>query len=370
MTLVWPLVVLTLVQLGFWTLLYSGYRRVAAGKSSLGRTEPIDDPELLPQISVVVAARNEEDRLPGLIAAFDLQTHHDFEVVVVDDASEDGTAICVLEKAESRSWLRLVAIEEPRFPRKKNALTLGVGAARYGLLAFTDADCRPGPLWLERIARRHAQFDDNVLLVGFAPFTPEKGWVSRLARYDAILNGFLAAASIGIGFPYMATGRNLSYPEALFEEAGGHSHGNESLSGDDDLFLQHVWSRRLARIVWSSDPDTFVFSRPKASVASWLKQKRRHSSAGRYMKISVQIWSGLFVLSLVAVWLAPFLIGSAGVGLLMIWLAAHYLAVRRSVRDLTGADLLPWFPVLTLLMVVYYAVFPIFGFLFPTKEWG
>ncbi len=191
-----------------------------------------------------------------------------------------------------------------------------------------------------------------------------------MARYDATLNGFLTAATIGLGIPYMATGRNISYPRALFEKAGGHSHSVRSLSGDDDLFLQHVHSLGLGKIVWLGDPDTFVPSRSKTELKAWLKQKRRHTSAGRYMKPYVKVWGSLFYLSLAALWLAPFLFGWIGLGLLIAWIAAHYLAIRRAFRDLLGSDLLRWFLFQTLLTVIHYVVFPVTGFLFPTKKWN
>jgi len=111
MTIMWILVALALIQIGIWTTLALGYRRVASGLHEPGLVRPAPEGRSLPPVSVVVAARNEETRLPGLIAAFDVQTHNDFEVLIVDDCSKDRTASYVLEAAHSRPWLRLVTVD-------------------------------------------------------------------------------------------------------------------------------------------------------------------------------------------------------------------------------------------------------------------
>src|SRR6056297_2569261 len=107
------------VQLACWLALGFGFRRAAG--------EPASDTDAtpLPPVSVVVAARDEEDRLPALLDALAAQTHDDFEVVVVDDASEDETAALVEARSQDDARFRLVRITEPVAPRKKHALARG-----------------------------------------------------------------------------------------------------------------------------------------------------------------------------------------------------------------------------------------------------
>ncbi|PSQ78396.1 MAG: hypothetical protein BRD37_03080 [Bacteroidetes bacterium QH_8_67_23] len=200
--------------------------------------------EDLPPLSVVVAARDEEADLLALLEALARQTHPRFEVVLVDDASTDRTPQI------ARDWIdalpddrgdedgvtgRLVRVEDPKPPRKKHALTRGVAAARHPLLAFTDADCTPPPGWLEALARAHTAFahdgDDAgsdrtsaaPLLIGYSPYrrAEDASLLNRFARWETFFAGALAAGACGLGRPYMAVGRNLSYPRALFERIGG-----------------------------------------------------------------------------------------------------------------------------------------------------
>lgn len=97
-------------------------------------------------VSVIVPVHNGADALPGLLAALDAQTlpRERWELLVADDASTDGTADVVATWASAR----LVRLAENR--GSYAARNAGIEAARASVLAFTDADCRPRPDWLEQ----------------------------------------------------------------------------------------------------------------------------------------------------------------------------------------------------------------------------
>lgn len=103
----------------------------------------MNDPGLNPAISVIVPARNAaatiEDTLSAL-AAQDLDLP--YEVIVVDNGSDDGTA----ELAEAAPG-PVTVIRQGR-ERAGAARNRGSRAARAEALAFTDADCVPAPAWL------------------------------------------------------------------------------------------------------------------------------------------------------------------------------------------------------------------------------
>jgi glycosyltransferase involved in cell wall biosynthesis len=100
----------------------------------------------VPLVSVVVPVYNGAGELPALLAALEAQTASGdaFEVLVVDDRSTDRTA----EVVERSSVGRLLRTETRG--GSYAARNLGIDAARGELLAFTDADCRPDPTWIER----------------------------------------------------------------------------------------------------------------------------------------------------------------------------------------------------------------------------
>ena len=230
------------VQIAYVIALALGVERAAAWRAvphGRGENEPGAP------VSVVVAARNEEDNLPALLAALAEQQHDNYEVVVVDDASTDRTADVVREWQKRVPHLRLITVEEPIHPRKKNALTIGIREARHPNLALTDADCRPAPSWL----RDGSPGDQNTLVIGYSPYAPEPSLLNLFARYETLVTGQQTAAAVGLGRPFMAVGRSLFYSKHVFDRTDGFRGTLQSLSGDDDLFLQQVVKRRTARVM-------------------------------------------------------------------------------------------------------------------------
>jgi glycosyltransferase involved in cell wall biosynthesis len=96
-------------------------------------------------VSVVVPVRNRRDLLCSLLAALEAQTFRDFEVIIVDDCSTDGSAEIAAVAVVAGSPVRLV--RQPGIGAVL-AREKGVLAARGDVLAFTDSDCVPTPTWL------------------------------------------------------------------------------------------------------------------------------------------------------------------------------------------------------------------------------
>jgi glycosyltransferase involved in cell wall biosynthesis len=103
---------------------------------------------MAPRISVIIPFRDARPSLPALVTALRSQTISSdrFEVIWIDDASRDGGGLWLQEQL-SPGW-RLITFSVPRGAYA--ARNKGVQVATSDNLAFTDADCRPHPDWLER----------------------------------------------------------------------------------------------------------------------------------------------------------------------------------------------------------------------------
>ncbi|MGB3618450.1 MAG: glycosyltransferase, partial [Catalinimonas sp.] len=235
------------------------------------------------RVSVIVCAHNERPRLPRLLAALRAQTHPDFEVIVVDDRSDDGTFDWLQRQARGDARIRPVRVVNtpPGVSPKKWALTQGVRAAGGKVLLLTDADCCPvGPEWIVRMQSRCRGAHEVVLGLGFYHRAP--GWLNRLIRFETLTTAVRYVTLARWGCPYMGVGRNLAYRPTLFAEHGGlHAH-RHVLSGDDDLFVNAV--SRPGRVAVCTHPAARTLSEPKRTWRGWYRQKRRHMSAGRHYR--------------------------------------------------------------------------------------
>jgi glycosyltransferase involved in cell wall biosynthesis len=136
----------------------------------------------LPLVSVIVPVRNGREDLLGLLAALERQTlgQSRFEVVIGDDGSTDGGTEG-LETADGR--IRVL----PGPPVSSYvARNRAVAASRGAILAFTDADCRPRPGWLEAGL---AQLEHTDVVAGLIQFqVPEHPTVWSLVDMDTFLD--------------------------------------------------------------------------------------------------------------------------------------------------------------------------------------
>lgn len=108
------------------------------------------DPSYRPPVSVVVTVRNDSEQLQRCLDALRGLDYETYEVVVVDDGSTDGTGAVASNHALAEAGrLRTVAVGTAEEPLGIGASrNRGVEAAAHGVIAFTDADCRPGERWL------------------------------------------------------------------------------------------------------------------------------------------------------------------------------------------------------------------------------
>ena len=96
----------------------------------------------LPRLSIVVPARNEERQIENCVQSLLTQRYPDFELIVVDDCSEDQTLDILQRIASANPRLRVVRGEPlpPAWVGKPWALAQGARVAEGSWLLFTDAD--------------------------------------------------------------------------------------------------------------------------------------------------------------------------------------------------------------------------------------
>ena len=265
-------------------------------KLAFFKTKKEEKPESEPPVSVVIAARNEYNNLAENLPRLLEQDYPDYEVVVVNHASEDDTVSLLKELKAKYKHLKVVHIEQDLnfFKGKKFPLSLGIKSAKHETLLLTDADCRPNSqLWIRKMAAHYSENKEVVL--GYGPYFTEKGIANRLVRYDTFMVALQYLSLALSGKPYMGVGRNLSYKKNLFLKNKGFTSHYTLSSGDDDLFISKVANKSNTAVELS--PESFVYSEPKHTIGAWITQKRRHLSTGTHYKSSTRAWLGIFAIS-------------------------------------------------------------------------
>jgi len=264
--------------------------------------------EKLKPVSIIIAARNEEQNLIEFLPKIFEQDYPEFEIIVVNDRSWDKSIDVLQAFALKHNNLHVVEVPDRKKDgfAKKFAITLGIKAANHELLVFIDADCYPNSKnWLKEMASRHT--GSKNLILGASPYTREKGLLNKVIRFDAgqIAVQYLSLAKAGI--PYMGVGRNLSYTQELYDSVRGFKSHYYIPSGDDDLFVNEVGTKTNTTVVFSEEAITF--SIPQKTFTGWWQQKKRHLTTGKHYKIFHKVLLTLYPASLVIMYiLLPFLL--------------------------------------------------------------
>jgi glycosyltransferase involved in cell wall biosynthesis len=234
-------------------------------------------------VSVIICARNEADNLDKFLPSVMEQDYPDFEVIVVNDCSEDSSYDILGKFILKYPNLRVSNVnKDPKFTHnKKFAQFIGIKAAKNEILIFTDADCRPeSPKWISAISSR---FDDNTLFVlGYGGYLKTRGLLNSYIRYDCMTIAIQYFGMALRGLPYMGVGRNLAYRRSVFFDRKGFGTHSHIISGDDDLFVNANAGTADTKTEFRTEAHTR--SVPAATIKQWVSQKKRHMTTAPYYK--------------------------------------------------------------------------------------
>jgi len=248
-----------------------------------------------PEISLIICFHNEEKNIDNLFEALANQTDQQFNLICVNDRSTDATAEKLKEK-RSHFNAELIQIEATKegWGTKKWALWNGLKLAKTDWVCITDADCKPDEHWIRNM--KNQMSDDSDFVLGFSPYLIQDGFLNFIIRQETYQTAFLYLGTASAQIPYMAVARNLAYKKnKLMESEWPYK---QVVSGDDDLLLQYLNTKKVKIELQSA-----VWSQPKTSWKDWIKQKRRHLSAGKKYKPLILIGLTLFHLNHVLIYL-------------------------------------------------------------------
>ncbi|MEK6650906.1 MAG: glycosyltransferase [Bacteroidota bacterium] len=232
-----------------------------------------------PSVSVIVAARNEEDAIGNCIDTVCTQSYPVdlFQVIVVDDDSTDRTAEIVRERMRRFPHLRLERPDAASTLRgKSRALEAGISRATGEVVLITDADCRVPPTWVEETARRYTP---DVGLIGGMTLQESTTTFGGMQSLDwAYLLG-IAASSVALGGSFGSIGNNLSFRKKAYEEVGGYGALPFSVTEDYTLVRAICKTRRWKQL-YPIDPRVLVQSQPCADLRTLFRQKHRWGRGG------------------------------------------------------------------------------------------
>lgn len=281
-----------LLQLYFYLFFFRGIprfsKRVATGKVGVSTEQP--------PVTVIITTRDQEYILSRQLPLILEQDYPEFQVVVVNNGSSDETDDLLnnLQQKYPHLYHTFVPQGVQNISTKKMALTVGIKAAKYEHLLFTEANCMPsGNQWIQSVVR---QFVPGVSIVlAHSRYEKLKGVFSKLIAYD---NLFQAMRYLGLAAskrPYMGIGRNLAYKKELFFNQKGFASHLNLYSGEDDLFISDVAKRANTRVEVS--PDSVMQIVTEDAISHWKETRINQIYTSAYYKPMARFRNGVEIAS-------------------------------------------------------------------------
>ncbi len=267
-----------------------------------------------PFVTIVIPARNEKEQIETVLHDVTHQTYptDQFEVIVVDDESEDITPNLVRAFAERCPNVKLLSAIEgnPNLKYKKRPLDVGIRAAEGEIILQTDADCRVTSRWIESMV---SYFTSEVgMVMGHSQIDAGGTMAQQVEALDFLMLSAAGRSTAQYGVPFAATGQNLAFRKEAFLQVGGFSSFADALGGDDTFLLQSINNNSPWEIAIALDRHSFSRTSPSLSFNAFFSQRIRWASDSLFFRKA----NPLFFFVIVTAFLTNFLILIALAGVL------------------------------------------------------
>lgn len=260
------------------------------------------------RFSVLITVRNEATTIAVLLNDLALQDldKSNFEVLVLDDNSEDDTAQIVKDLIAKMPYsLQLISVPAVNSAHKKRAITLGVSKAKFEYIITTDGDCRVLKTWLSTFSNfinyKNSTNQNAFFIAGAVRLNSKRDFFAAIQSSEfATLIG-CGGAALNLGFPFTCNGANMAYSKRLFEELGGYenqlnlknkvksniNNGYQISSGDDEFLLHKFHKHYPKNLFFLKSEKAIVETEAAQNWTQFYNQRKRWASKwNQHKKIS------------------------------------------------------------------------------------
>jgi len=253
-----------------------------------------------PFVSIIIPARNEEKNIEKAITSV-LKSNYPkdlYEIIAVNDRSEDKTAEILSNLAKNYSNLKILNVTEvsnnPNLKGKAGALHNGILYAKGEIILMTDADCQVDPNWIRETVYRFS--DTNIKMVSSYTIIEGNRIFDKLQAIQWIYLQKMASSGPAYKYPLGCFGTNLSIRKDTYFEIGGYE--NIEFSVTEDYALLKAVMKSGYQVSYITNPNAIVHTKSCQTFQELISQLRRWAKGGLDLK-----WiAAFFVLSSLSVW--------------------------------------------------------------------
>jgi cellulose synthase/poly-beta-1,6-N-acetylglucosamine synthase-like glycosyltransferase len=236
----------------------------------------------LPRITILIAARNEENNIISCleaIAALDYPADK-IEVLIGDDGSTDHTRALVEAFIQNKPSYTCISIEGTMglARGKANVLAQLARHATSDLFFFTDADIKVPTTWVRSML---AGLEGDVGVVTGLTTVTGNSLFARLQCMDWLFSLGLMQVFSDLKMPVTTMGNNMLLTREAYEAVGGFENIKFSITEDVAIFNQILKRGFDFRNIY--DRTVLALSEPARSFGALLEQRKRWMRGSVFM---------------------------------------------------------------------------------------
>lgn len=253
------------------------------------------------KFSVIIPFRNEAENLQELLQSLSLLNYskNKFEVLMVNDASEDDSVAIINQFISENSDLGLKILQNKRISKspKKDAIKTAILQAKHSWVITTDADCIVPKYWLDSFDAFIQEHNSHCIV---APVTYNKtdSFLERFQLLDFLSLIGATIGGFGIKKPFLCNGANFAYTKEFFNTVNGFEGNNKIASGDDIFLLEKAIKHNKNTVHFLKNQHAIVTTKPQSSFKNLLAQRKRWAAkTSNYSSVFGKL-TGLLVLTM------------------------------------------------------------------------
>ncbi len=267
-------------------------------------------------LSILIPYRNILSSFTSLLDYFESKKHLNFEVILIDDFSENEF---YMDKKYSYPLTKLSLKEANNHlnaskNNKKEAIDLGVSQSKFPYILCTDSDVMPSENWLEGMMH-FAQKHKPKFVAGIHRYLPQPSFLNYFLSLEQDNYTAISCAGIFQKHPTMCNGANMLFLKEAYEAVSGYEGLYHINGGDDMLLLHRIQDKFPDETFFVKSLETAVFSEaPKDFKSLFFQRKRWLSKSFDYENkwVGIQMFIALIanlmvVFSIIIGFFQPFL---------------------------------------------------------------
>jgi len=324
--------------------------------SSVAFSKPHESNAKRIPVSVLVYAKNNENELRNLLPILLNQNYHQFELVLINNASTDGTLHLMKEYALMYPNIKVVDVvnNEAFWGSKKYALTLGVKASTYEYLVSIDADKKiHSNNWLVYFTSYFTL--NKTVVLGTSFYTKQNGFFNKKFRFSHAMQQLQALSWSKLGKPFSLNAHQIAFKKEDFYKTNGFIKHMQKPLFTNEFFINDVATTKNTTICEQNDAMIEVTPLSNKEHSIFRKQQLELLSnfpSGIAFKIKIfNFIQVLFFLVALASFIA-FEYWYVTMAILALRYILFWFIFAKIAKKLNYNDLIIFFPILDVLYII------------------